>query len=102
MLFRPPYGLRWVGLAEVLQQAGLLAVMWDVNSEDWKRPPEEIVARVVNQAQPGSIILLHDGIPPNESTSRTNTVQALPEILRKLSTQYQFATVSELIRAENN
>jgi peptidoglycan/xylan/chitin deacetylase (PgdA/CDA1 family) len=101
-LFRPPYGLRWVGLAGILQELNLRAIMWDVNSHDWENAPEEIVARVVQQTQPGSIVLLHDGVPPNESTHRRNTVAALPEIIRQLSPHYQFCTVYELLEAMAN
>jgi peptidoglycan/xylan/chitin deacetylase (PgdA/CDA1 family) len=72
--------------------------MWNVSSEDWKRSPEEIVALVIARTQPGAIILLHDGVPPNETTDRISTLQALPEILYKLSPRYRFCTVDELAR----
>lgn len=96
-LFRPPFGLRWFGLADILKQHNLQAVMWDVNGEDWKRPPQEISRKVVKEARAGSIILLHDGMPPNESGNRANTAQALPEIIRELSREYKLVTIPELM-----
>ncbi|HWP84243.1 MAG TPA: polysaccharide deacetylase family protein [Terriglobia bacterium] len=97
LLFRPPYGLRWFGLFSLLRQQQLQAVMWSVNGCDWKRPAEQITERVLRQAHPGAIILLHDGVPPQECGSRRATVEALPAILRSLATRYRFATVSETL-----
>jgi peptidoglycan/xylan/chitin deacetylase (PgdA/CDA1 family) len=96
-LFRPPYGIRWFGLNGVLEHLKLETVMWDVNSEDWKRMPEDIARKVIRDAKPGSIILLHDGIPPQEQGTRANTVKALPAILAELSKSYEFVTVPQLI-----
>lgn len=99
-IFRPPYGLRWFGMGRLLDDAGLTTILWDVNSEDWKRSPWEIVDRVVRLTKPGSIILLHDGIPPNESQPRSSTAAALPEILRVLGGRFQFVTVPELLDSQ--
>ena len=56
--FRPPYGA-WD--REVLQIAGLPAILWDVDTEDWKQPgDDELVRRAVDQPRPGSIVLQHD------------------------------------------
>ncbi|GAA1955197.1 polysaccharide deacetylase family protein [Microbacterium aquimaris] len=56
--FRPPYGA-WD--REVLQIAGLPAILWDVDTEDWKQPgDDELVRRAVDRPRPGSIVLQHD------------------------------------------
>ena len=94
--FRPPYGLRWFGLFPILGQQQLKTVMWSVNALDWRRPAEQIVERVVALARPGVIILLHDGMPPQETGDRSATAAALPAILRQLEGRYRFVTVSEL------
>jgi peptidoglycan-N-acetylglucosamine deacetylase len=99
VLFRPPYGIRWFALAGVLRALKLQTVMWDVNSEDWKRKPEDIFGKVVREAKPGSIVLLHDGVPPHEHGDRDNTVKALPSIIAELSTSYEFVTVPRLIES---
>jgi peptidoglycan-N-acetylglucosamine deacetylase len=96
-LFRPPYGIRWFALAGVLRKLQLEAVMWDVNSEDWKRKPEGIFRKVIREAKPGSIVLLHDGVPPHEQGNRDNTVKVLPCIIAELSTSYELVTVPQLI-----
>jgi peptidoglycan-N-acetylglucosamine deacetylase len=96
-LFRPPYGIRWFGLDGVLRLLKLEAITWDVNGEDWKRRPEDIARKVIREAKPGSIILLHDGIPPKGQGTRENTVRALPAIIAELSRSYEFVTVPQLI-----
>src|SRR5262249_10581502 len=95
-LFRPPYGLRWFGLFAILARQGLRTVMWSINSWDWRAPSNKITERVLRHAAPGAIILLHDGVPPQERVTRQATVQALPEILRELKSRYRLVTISEL------
>ena len=98
-LFRPPYGLRWFGLFPILARNGMTAVMWSVNSLDWRLTARQIVERVLGQTRPGSIIVLHDGVPPRARGDRSATVEALPEILRELGTRYRLVTVSEFLCA---
>ena len=100
-LFRPPYGLRWFGLFPILSRYSMTAVMWSVDGLDWKLPASKITDRILAQARPGSIVLLHDGIPPRESGNRTPTVEALAQILQSLKGQYRFVTVSEMFGGES-
>jgi peptidoglycan/xylan/chitin deacetylase (PgdA/CDA1 family) len=95
-LFRPPYGLRWVGLFRILEQQKMSAVMWSVNGRDWKASSERIADRVLRRTGPGAIILLHDALPPGARGDRQATVKALPMILNTLGPSYRFVTVSEL------
>ena len=93
-LFRPPYGAydsRVVGDASSL---GMTTVNWDVDPQDWTTPGSEaIYQRVVSKTRPGSIVLMHDG-----GGDRSQTVAALPRIIRKLRHRgYRFTTVSRLL-----
>jgi peptidoglycan/xylan/chitin deacetylase (PgdA/CDA1 family) len=96
-LFRPPYGVRWFGLFPVLASHELTAVMWSVSGVDWRLPAARIADRVIAKAKPGSIILLHDGVPPGERGDRRETAEALQEIVRALGKRYRFATASEMV-----
>jgi len=76
-LFRPPYGGSNSTLLEVAGQMGYYSITWDVDPQDWEGySPENIVSNILQFAQPGSIILLHEG--------RQNTLDALPAIISGL------------------
>lgn len=78
-LFRPPYGLVDSSVESAARRLHLRMVLWDVDSEDDHHPgPAAIRANVLALAQPGSIVLLHDG------GHHPQTVTALPGIIRGL------------------
>ncbi len=86
-LFRFPYGARNAEGLQLLGEAGLKSIMWNIDSMDWADPvPESIVQRVVDQVQKEQkgIILFHD--------IHDRAVKALPQILdRLIADGYQFA-----------
>jgi peptidoglycan/xylan/chitin deacetylase (PgdA/CDA1 family) len=91
---RPPYGAMSGAAWKVVKTEKVKVVMWDVDPKDWKktRKAKAIANSAVKHAKPGSIILLHDG-----GGDRTQTVKALPIIIRKLKAKgYSFVTVEEL------
>ena len=82
--FRPPMGHKGLSLEEVLRHEGLRMVTWSARSFDTvSRTAETIQSRLLARAEPGGILLLHEGTRrrPGE-TSRT--VRALPGILKGL------------------
>jgi peptidoglycan-N-acetylglucosamine deacetylase len=93
-LFRPPGGA--VDSSVIAAAAGddLRTITWDVDPADWSTPgTAAIYSRVVDAAQPGSIILMHDGGGP-----RGETLAALPQIIDTLRARgYGFATVTGLL-----
>jgi peptidoglycan-N-acetylglucosamine deacetylase len=84
---RPPYGATDASTHSHAREMGYSVVMWSIETWDWKRPGASTIAsRVINQAFPGAIVLLHDG-----GGNRTQTVAALAVILKELSAQgYSF------------
>ena len=94
--FRPPYGILKNGLAKQANKDNMPVVNWSADSGDWRRPSaEKIASRVLRQASPGGIALMHDGGGP-----RSRTVQALPIIIRGLQDRgYRLVTVPELLKA---
>jgi peptidoglycan/xylan/chitin deacetylase (PgdA/CDA1 family) len=87
---RPPYGLTDAEAQQYAAEFGYVMVMWDVDSHDWTQPGGmQIVVNVLNNVQPGDIVLMHDG-----GGDRTQTVAALEMILQKLSAQgYKFKSI---------
>jgi peptidoglycan/xylan/chitin deacetylase (PgdA/CDA1 family) len=93
-LFRPPGGAVNAGVVATAGGLGMRTITWDVDPQDWSTPgTEAIYANVVGHAQPGSIVLMHDGGGP-----RGETLAALPRIIDTLRGRgYRFATVTELL-----
>ncbi|MET4118019.1 hypothetical protein ABIB85_004297 [Bradyrhizobium sp. JR1.5] len=72
-------------------KADLAALPWSVDPQDRARPGvEAIVAAVLASVQPGAIVLLHDGCPPDElgrrpdAGRRDQTVMALAQLIPAL------------------
>lgn len=93
VVMRPPGGYTNAGVASwARQRFGFTTIMWDVDTNDWRKPGSSVVAaRAVNGAKPGSIILVHD--------IHASTVAAVDAIVKGLKNRgYELVTVSELIR----
>jgi len=93
-LFRPPGGGVDAGVVATAGSLGMRTVTWDVDPRDWSTPgTEAIYAGIVGHAQPGSIILMHDGGGP-----RDETLAALPRVIDTLRGRgYRFTTVTDLL-----
>jgi peptidoglycan/xylan/chitin deacetylase (PgdA/CDA1 family) len=93
-LFRPPGGAVDAGVLASAGSLGMRTITWDVDPTDWANPGSGAVySRIVGAAQPGSIILMHDG-----GGNRSGTLAALPGIIDTLRARgYRFATVSQLL-----
>ncbi len=93
-LFRPPGGAVDSSSIAAAGEDGLRTITWDVDPADWSNPGSAAVySRIVGAAQPGSIILMHDG-----GGDRSGTLAALPAIIDTLRARgYRFATVTELL-----
>jgi peptidoglycan/xylan/chitin deacetylase (PgdA/CDA1 family) len=101
-LMRPPYGEDAHRVARLAHEQGLSpTVMWSTHGSDWEEPPPgQIAAAVLRGAEPGAIVLLHDGVPPGERRGCDGMVAALETILPALRDDgYELVTVSELLAA---
>lgn len=95
-LFRFPYGACNQASLDAVNDAGLLAIQWDLSTGD-PSPAEgaqAIANAMLHQARPGSIIIAH------ANGRGYHTAAALPLALPKLKAAgYEFVTVSELLAA---
>ena len=89
-LYRPPYGAY---NKSVLNSVSMPAIMWSVDTLDWKtRNASKTLASVQKSAHDGAIILMHDIHAP--------TADAVEPVVKHLLMQgYQLVTVSELLDA---
>lgn len=91
--FRFPHGFKnFFGVSEV-RKRNLILCGWGRGVWDSKRPGVDwIVARSL-ELRPGEILLLHDGDGVKEKSDRSQTVQALPQIIQGLKAKgYEFVT----------
>jgi len=101
--FRPPGGSIPPSVANDLERMGMTVVCWTINAEDYtefnenfeieenyQKIANELTDKVLKEAKPGAIVLLHNG--------SKQTLMALPNIIEGLRKHgYGFVTVSELI-----
>jgi peptidoglycan-N-acetylglucosamine deacetylase len=96
-LFRLPYGTYNEDTLKVLRENGLYAIQWDNVSGD---PDPNIDAErmtdwVLQQVQPGSIIIMH------ANGRGWHTAEALPAIIKSIRQQgYILVTISELLNIQ--
>ena len=93
-LFRPPYGKKLIGLPEALGRHGYRMIMWDVEDPSGAATPRDYARRVIEEARPGSIILMHVMYKSN-GVAR----EALPLVVDGLQARgFRVVTVGELLR----
>ncbi|GHG07540.1 polysaccharide deacetylase [Amycolatopsis bullii] len=77
VLFRPPYGDTGPAVAETVAAQGLTEVLWTVDTRDWAGCSADEIVAAAGQAQPGGVVLMHEGRPA--------TLDAVPRILAALT-----------------
>lgn len=90
-LFRCPYGEYNDTVINTVNEMGMTAIQWDVDSLDWKDlSAADISSRVLNNVKPGSIVLFHN--------AAKNTPEALPGIIEALLADgYTIVPVSQIL-----
>jgi len=94
-LIRPPYGEYDNNVITSIRSIGMEPIQWDVDSLDWKDlPADQIVKRVTEKVQPGSIVLFHN--------AALHTPEALPSVLEHMIREgYTVVPIGQLIYWEN-
>ncbi len=95
--FRPPWGMVNAAMFGSLRRHGQRCVFWSIQPEGLRAAPAaQQVEHVVDRAQPGAIVDLHDAEGVRGAPGRLLT--ALPPMIARLRERgYEFATVSELL-----
>ncbi|MEK5185328.1 polysaccharide deacetylase family protein [Solibacillus sp. FSL W7-1324] len=90
--FRPPYGKKFIGLPYYLNKHNKETIMWSLDPETYYTSVNEKISYVMENIEPGSIILLH---PMYDQTGEI--LQVVETILKELTNEgYRFVTVDEL------
>lgn len=87
---RPPGGFVNAASSQALASYGVPAIMWSIDTLDWKsRNAQAVVDKVLSSVKDGDIILMHDLY----GTTADAAAILIPELLNR---GYQLVTVSEL------
>lgn len=88
---RPPFGRFPPSSVDLIRERGEDIVLWSVDANDWAGGTAESIARgVIDAADPGAVILMHDTAP--------HTADALPLILEGLARRkLRVVPLSELL-----
>lgn len=87
--FRSPGGSWSPAMMALTRAHDLLAIDWDVDPRDWSRPGTTQVVAAMLAAQPGDVLLCHDG-----GGDRSQTYTALKTVLPRLKARgLQFVTL---------
>jgi peptidoglycan-N-acetylglucosamine deacetylase len=86
-LYRPPYGVLNATALRLARSAGRRTLLWTDSGRDWEAhaTPESIAARVTDEVEEGSILLLHDADDYSAPGSWQRTALALPRVLDVLT-----------------
>ena len=95
--FRFPGGCYDRQALDLVHAAGLIPIQWNVNSIDaFNAYPQQIVATVLSEVRPGSIVVMHLHGHANAPATGLALRLLIPELAKR---GYQFVTVSELLAA---
>lgn len=100
--WRPPHGFRDFSVMETAAAQNLTVVNWSVIPRDWTGiDSQEIFRRVMDKADDGAIVLLHDGDSPGYKASRQATVDTVAPLIDSLREKgYHLVSLEEYIQAE--
>ncbi len=86
---RPPYGAWNSTVVRAAAYNGYRkVVLWDVDSQDWRRPSKSTLIYNATRGRNGSIVLMH---------TLPNTARALPSIIRFYKARgYRFVTIPQM------
>ena len=98
--FRPPFGARRPGVLRTSRELGMMPVMWNAMTFDWKersleRIAERLIAKVKANQRRGcaSNIVLHDGGHQGLNADRGPSVAAAERLLTHYARTHKFVTL---------
>nr|MCU0265882.1 polysaccharide deacetylase family protein [Actinomycetes bacterium] len=98
---RFPYGASTPTAITTVNAAGYAAIGWTVDTLGWQGTTEgrsvaSVVARVLDAARPGEIVLMHVGAHPEDGS--TLDADALPSVIAELrAAGYRFVTLDAVL-----
>lgn len=97
--FRPPYGILNPILKRKLEKTDYKIIMFDIVGKDWQKgiTADQITKNVTSKLFDKAIIVLHDGFDHHNDGDRSQTVKALPQIIKDAKKKsYEFVSIDKL------
>jgi len=100
--FRPPFGARRPEVLRAARRLGLVPVMWNAMTSDWKNPSADSIAerltrKIDSLARHGRAanIVLHDGGHLDPSANRGPSVAAVGQLIARYKGSRRFVALDE-------
>jgi peptidoglycan/xylan/chitin deacetylase (PgdA/CDA1 family) len=98
--FRPPFGARRPATLGIARRLGMIPVLWNAMTSDWKNPSADAIAsRLVNKIDSlyrqglAANIVLHDGSHSDPAADRAPSVAAAAQLIARYQPTHQFVTL---------
>jgi peptidoglycan/xylan/chitin deacetylase (PgdA/CDA1 family) len=100
LYFRPPYGARRPETLRIATRLGMVPVLWNAMTSDWKNPSadaislklQEIIDDLYRHGQAANIVL-HDGGHSTPAADRAPSVAAAAQLIARYQPTHQFVTL---------
>ena len=99
--FRPPYGARRPETLRIATRLGMVPVLWNAMTSDWKNPSADAIARrLINKIDRlyhlglAANIVLHDGSHSNPAADRAPSIAAAAQLIAHYQPTHQFVTLN--------
>ncbi len=98
--FRPPFGARRPEVLRVARRLGMVPVLWNAMTSDWKNPSADAIAlrlqtkidRLYRQGLAANIVL-HDGSHSDPAANRAPSIAAAAQLIAHYQPTHEFVTV---------
>ena len=98
--FRPPFGARRPVVFRTAKSLGMLPVLWNVMTSDWREPSDSLIAlrltrsidRLERRGQAANIVL-HDGSHLDRGANRGPSVAAAGQLAKRYKATHRFVTL---------
>jgi peptidoglycan/xylan/chitin deacetylase (PgdA/CDA1 family) len=98
--FRPPFGARRPETLRAAIRLGMIPVLWNAMTSDWKNPSADAIAqrlmrkidRLYRLGQAANIVL-HDGSHSDPAADRAPSIAAAAQLIARYQPTHQFVTL---------
>jgi peptidoglycan/xylan/chitin deacetylase (PgdA/CDA1 family) len=98
--FRPPFGARRPEVLRAARRLGLIPVLWNAMTSDWKNPSADAIAATLIRKIDGlerkgfaANIVLHDGSHLEPAANRGPSVTAAAQLIARYKESHRFVTL---------